>query len=147
MNITLKGIQYSERMSDETYCFSATVYVDGKRAGTVMNHGTGGPNEYDFDTAALDAYCKGLPARKTEYGTFAVELDELVDDVFCDWLHVKELKRMTRGVTAFRLKGDAPDCYRTIRRPFAPEVRAHVVAKYGDQVEAFLNEDPRLAAK
>lgn len=43
MKLELRNVHFSERMSDETNCFSATVYVNGKRVGEVENRGCGGP--------------------------------------------------------------------------------------------------------
>ena len=43
MEITSKNISHNERLSEETNCFSATIYIDGKKAGEASNHGHGGP--------------------------------------------------------------------------------------------------------
>lgn len=45
-SITLKNVKYAEFASEETACFDATVYVDGKRFCTVSNRGQGGPNDF-----------------------------------------------------------------------------------------------------
>ena len=61
MNITLKNIKHYESMSEETYCFEASLYVDGKRVGRVSNRGTGGCHDYDFDMKTereLDEWCR-----------------------------------------------------------------------------------------
>ncbi len=42
MNITLKNFKHAAFASQETYCFEATVYIDGKKAGTASNDGHGG---------------------------------------------------------------------------------------------------------
>lgn len=42
MEITLKNIKVAKFMSQETLCYSATVYVDGKKAGHSENDGHGG---------------------------------------------------------------------------------------------------------
>ena len=46
MNITLKNIKHNENLSEETHCFSATVYLDGKAAFGVKNAGHGGADDY-----------------------------------------------------------------------------------------------------
>ena len=142
MKIEIRNVHFSERMSDETNCFSAMIWVDGRKAGEVMNHGTGGPNEYSFDTKELEAYASTLPRRPGYYGseTMAIDLDWIVDDLFEEWLKKKDEARMTKGRTTFHLKGDKEGEYRTIKVPFSPEMKAKVVAKYGDKVEFFLNE-------
>ena len=45
MDITLKKVKLVESLSEETACFSADVYVDGKLVAPVSNRGQGGPNE------------------------------------------------------------------------------------------------------
>lgn len=42
MKLELKGIKHSEFASEETNCYTATLYVDGKRFATVGNEGHGG---------------------------------------------------------------------------------------------------------
>jgi hypothetical protein len=45
MKITLKKIQYSKFASEETHCFQADLYVDGKPFAVVRNDGRGGCDE------------------------------------------------------------------------------------------------------
>lgn len=40
--ITLKNVKIYEALSEETLCFTATVYENGKRIGTAKNEGHGG---------------------------------------------------------------------------------------------------------
>ena len=40
--ITLKNVKHFEAGSQETHCYTATIYVDGKRFATVENNGHGG---------------------------------------------------------------------------------------------------------
>ena len=44
MKITLKNVKVHRDLSEETLCFSASIYLDGKKAGTVSNRGCGGCN-------------------------------------------------------------------------------------------------------
>ena len=46
MKITFKRFTYSERMSEETYCFNAIVCLDGVACFEASNRGTGGADEY-----------------------------------------------------------------------------------------------------
>jgi len=48
MDIQIKNLKIANFASDDTLCFQASLYLDGKRAGTVSNDGHGGPNAYDF---------------------------------------------------------------------------------------------------
>lgn len=42
MKITLKNFKHLARLSEETLCFTATVCIDGEKAGFASNHGHGG---------------------------------------------------------------------------------------------------------
>jgi hypothetical protein len=42
MKIELRKISFNERMSEETNCYAADLYVDGKKVGEVGNDGHGG---------------------------------------------------------------------------------------------------------
>jgi len=98
MKIELKKISFNERMSDETNCFVADIYIDGKKVGYCKNDGRGGCTEYHGNTKAdneliekAEAYCKTLP--HDEYG------EQSFEDVINDFLdaHLKgkeEAKRM-----------------------------------------------------
>jgi hypothetical protein len=45
--VTIKNLKYAAFASQETSCFEATIYVDGKRFCTARNEGHGGPDSYD----------------------------------------------------------------------------------------------------
>jgi hypothetical protein len=51
MNITLKNFKHAAFASQETYCFEATVYIDGKKAGHASNEGHGGCTFVHLDEA------------------------------------------------------------------------------------------------
>jgi len=63
MRLTVKNYKHCEWMSEETDCYTATLYLDGKRIGTAENEGHGGPDNYDFKT----------PADKAAFSTFIEE--------------------------------------------------------------------------
>jgi hypothetical protein len=82
MQIELKSLKVNQRESQETLAFSANLYINGKKAATVGNHGTGGCNHYDFpDRAtrhAFEAYAKQWGAERGE--TFE-PADALIQDL------------------------------------------------------------------
>ena len=98
--ILIKNFKHSEFNSDETHCFQAAVYVDGKRGFIAGNCGHGGCNDYQvlnqelFDTASL--YADALPAEPYDYGEgFKGEMQPDLDTVIGD-LVIKELMRRDR---------------------------------------------------
>lgn len=68
--IEMKAIIHSEELSEETNCYSASIYINGKKAISVSNRGHGGCDHQDeFISGSLDAaneYCKrNMPATNT----------------------------------------------------------------------------------
>jgi hypothetical protein len=107
MKISLKNVKTCEFASEETTCFEATVYVDGKRAFTVANDGRGGCNEYhpiivtkngektycDKSREMIknaEEWCKTLP--KCEHG-YDQDLDDVVNDALYSYIDQKIVKR------------------------------------------------------
>ena len=83
MKLELKNIKHTEWASEETNCYQASVYLDGKPLAIVDNEGRGGcdrQNEHpSFNKAKfrkeffsvmrdIDAYFEGLPTKKVIYG-------------------------------------------------------------------------------
>ena len=91
MEIKLKNLKIAKFMSEETTCFQATIYVDGKIAGTAQNDGHGGstychldPKYHDLITKkfTIPCYCDGhekdcFLCKGT--GTFEDGLDGYID--------------------------------------------------------------------
>jgi len=75
--IELKNLKVAEFASQETTCFEATVYVDGKRFCTVRNEGSGGPDSHD----ALPPKGKKYFETGEEAGAARRELDENVHNI------------------------------------------------------------------
>lgn len=46
--VTFKNFKLNQSLSDETPAYSATIFVDGVKAGTSSNRGHGGPDNMDF---------------------------------------------------------------------------------------------------
>ena len=102
MKIELKKIDYSERMSEETNCFAADLYIDGKKCGFVRNEGIGGPTSYDTHLLEhievikkAEEYCKTLP----DVDGFPMNLEHYIDNLFEEYLKAKEQKRLEKHMT------------------------------------------------
>jgi hypothetical protein len=104
MEITLKNVKHYESMSEETYCFEASLYADGKRVGRVSNRGTGGCHDYDFDMKTereLDEWCRtNLPKwtfeAETSFGDeeHDTDLEMHISNLVTDFLDNKHLKNL-----------------------------------------------------
>lgn len=109
MRVELKNVKFYERLSEETNCFTATVYIDGKKAGECENRGTGGSTNVHFlDHVLRDAfhaYARSLPdvlcKARPEVGihedwSYKMSGDHLIDELFDAWLKQKESKKLAR---------------------------------------------------
>lgn len=125
MKIELKNLKINERLSEETTCFSATVYVDGKRAFEACNRGHGGANEYHGDYDAAAAYAATLPPYTSSVGSLPYDLDMLIDDLIETARFERALKRDLKRV-AFVENGE----YFLTKFAVTPDTIAAVVKHY-----------------
>lgn len=104
MKIELKNIKYAEFASHETSCYEATIYIDGKKVGTVENDGHGGTDMVHPWAVAqqIDAYAATLPKIVCSFedpdtgkpAEMAQNHETIFGDILADWLRAKDLKRM-----------------------------------------------------
>ncbi len=113
--VTLKNVKHAKFASEETECFEATVYFDGKRVGTCGNDGHGGCNRWSFDRRSdtggklyeeLAAYAASLPPEPYDLGegrtgSIQPDADSLVDTALADWLTERDLKRLLSDKVVF----------------------------------------------
>ena len=100
MKIEIKKISFNERMSEETNCFIADLYINGKNVGECKNEGHGGSTwcrgnskEANVLIAEAEAYCKTLPKVKCGNIEWEQTLDGYIDQLLEDHLKAKfELK-------------------------------------------------------
>ena len=118
MKIELKKISFNERMSDETNCFIADLYINGKKVGECNNEGRGGPTDYHGDSKEANVlikeaeeYCKSLPPHRSEELDFEYpqSLESVIDELLEAHLKGKEeakrLKLYQKGICFGILNG------------------------------------------
>lgn len=105
MKIELKKISFNERMSEETNCFIADLYIDGKKVGYCKNDGRGGCTDYNGNTSEdnkvlreAEAYFKTLPKVKSKEFNFEYQpsLEGVIDDLLEKHLIEKAEKKMQK---------------------------------------------------
>lgn len=123
MKIELKKISFNERMSEETNCFTADLYINGIKAGYVRNDGRGGSTDYYANEGKhkliedAEKFCVDLPAIK--YGSLDIQmnLENKIDQLFVEWLTQKETAKFQKKLEKDCLKGICfkfQDGYKTI---------------------------------
>lgn len=122
--IALKSIKVNLGLSEETFCFTATLWVDGKRFGEIKNHGHGGPDDvypksgnYDDVNALAMRVRETFPRICTEEDDppiiqanfpegLAASLESVCSELISDHLMAQDLKRLLRtNYLAKRISG------------------------------------------
>lgn len=153
--ITLKSLKTCE--GNEGMAFSATVYVDGKKAAFARDDGNGGMMFIDWTPTRkkggtiwesplkdrLEAWCAEQPP--VDYGDFScpVDIEMLINREIDRMMEEKQLRRWCRTKVLFRVEGDADGEYRTLKVKFKgneDRVRAQLTRKYGDKLLEIVNE-------
>jgi len=131
MKIELKALKYSDFASQETHCFQANIYIDGKMKGTADNDGRGGmttirPWQLHNE---IKLYTDKIPPKVYTYGDQSMTLeaspDSYIDELVTLALHEKDLKRamktrilFTRGKQVFETqKFDAAKLKAAVNHP------------------------------
>lgn len=104
VKVTLKKIAFYERMSEETNCFAADLYINGKKVGEAKNDGQGGCTNYYTYTKEnneiirqAEEYFKSLPMKVSEYGfKYQPSLEYAIDEQFELYMKAKEEKKMQK---------------------------------------------------
>lgn len=107
MKFELKNVKVHPDMSEETTCFSASLYVDGKRCYIAQNNGHGGCNSYhpvpekpeSVKMADIGAWIdRNVPAEEYHGMTLKPDLDTVVGDLLEDFMARKDLKNALRKI-------------------------------------------------
>ena len=112
MKLSLKNIKHTAWASEETHCYQASLYVDGKPVATVSNDGRGGADRY-YDHpkcvfSGRSAWCDKMQEVheyfKTLPNTHGMEqcLEFWCADQVNDWLTARELKKKLKKEFLFQ---------------------------------------------
>jgi len=105
MNLELKKVEFSERMSEETNCYCADLWVDGKKCAFVNNEGKGGDTYYRAHSAEMfellkqaEAYALKQPEIVCKELDFSYDSDlgVIIDKLFEQWVEAKDQKKLDK---------------------------------------------------
>ena len=152
-SIQLKNVKIAWHMSEETTAFTASLYINGKKAADVKNEGRGGDNHPRFMDRELEKefheFCKSLPPHylyddddptKVWGGPFPMTYDGFIGDLLTEWIENDDWKKACRKGLVFRLKSDNEDQYRTTKGKYSPELSSAIRERYGDDLIDIINE-------
>lgn len=144
MKIELTNVKHLASLSEETFCFTATVVVDGKKAFTASNHGHGGPTDFypvaGYTGPSEREVTEWLKAnRKPLEGhgmSLPVDLELEVNELLENHLAAKRLARMLKSkiVVLVEDAGKEP-ALATYPAKYKPTpANLEILAKRGEQV-------------
>lgn len=102
MNVVLKNVKHMPSMSEETECFTADVWYNGKKIAYAKNQGHGGSTYYHSEIgmrdllAEAEAEAKKLPPTEYEGHVFESDLESVIDDLLTEYLKNQDFKKSTR---------------------------------------------------
>jgi len=147
MNITLKSVKHSEVQSRDSHCFTATLYIDGKKVFGVMDDGWGG----EMDTFAVKGGVKdvgnkyaeidavlGKEKCKAPYEDMDNCLEFVVGHLVNEFLGDREIKKNLRKITY--MVGD--EMYEVKAKPTAENIARVKAAKWWNPTNVLLNGMP-----
>ena len=145
MKIEFKNIKVAGSADRKTLKYSATCYVDGKRAFRVKGGSAatidyiplGEETEPLLVAAMLYVRENAVPSHRSVSPEFAFDIyvGEKMETEFMK----KKYRKACKDATVFRVPGMPEGSYTRIRFPYSKLIRARVIGLYGEDVE-FLND-------
>lgn len=98
----IKNFKYLESRSEETYCFSAVLYTNGKKVANCGNSGQGGPTDiyflpqYQEMEREIKSFLKIQPKIKYKDYEFSQTLEYIVNGLVEEHLKAENLKKLMK---------------------------------------------------
>ena len=152
MKLQLKAIKHTEWASEETHCYQASLFVDGKPVAIVSNDGHGGcdrdydhpkfKGDYRATMNAVHEYFKSFPNEPSEWSEdgFAQSLEGWCGDQVNEFLGVRELKRKFKSHVVYQRKGTGA-LYQTKYHPTVTKGE-WIIDKQAGMTRRILNDMP-----
>jgi hypothetical protein len=98
MKVEIKNLKHNSRMSEETDCFSADLWINGKKAAYVENTGKGGSHSMHFTDPAIEREFNEWaeaqpPLPDTGYGPLAMSGELFISILVGDLIDAKQKKK------------------------------------------------------
>ena len=149
-SIELKNVKVAHHMSEETIAFTATLYINGKKAAHVKNDGRGGdnyPRFLDRETEKeFHEFCATLPLRQPspEFGDMApypMTYDSFIGDLLDAWMENDDWKRKCKKNVIVILKKHSEGQYGQYKNwIYTPVIGAQLRTHYGSELVEIVNE-------
>lgn len=147
MEITIKNLKVLEELSQETLCFSASVYVNGKKVGTAENTGHGGMTDLNLYRKKADGDWERNRELYEELKEYVPQftwdfdgepvphtVDSYIDELVWKEYERKDLLKQCRNQVLFRIPGEEykEGEYSFVRNTkFSDKVKAALEKRHG----------------
>tara|TARA_Y100000310_G_C20065527_1_gene526961 strand:+ start:55 stop:537 length:483 start_codon:yes stop_codon:yes gene_type:complete len=150
-SIQLKNVKIAWNMSEETTAFTATLYIDGKKAAHVKNDGTGGDNHPWFLDRKVEKefheFCKSLPLIQPEpefedMEPYPQNYDSFIGDLLTEWIEDDDWKKACKKGIVFTKHGEENNGkYWTIAKAtYSKGAASHLRERLGEELKEIINE-------
>lgn len=145
LRVQVKKFQHVPRMSQETTCFTADLWLNGRKVAYLQNNGRGEGSHarpYEGGRDALrffERLVETLPdvtIPATEYGaafTVKSDMEHWIDEVVGDMIQDAQARKLCKQGTTYVIH-PADDSLRTLRAPYTPELAARLRKEFPDCV-------------
>jgi hypothetical protein len=152
--VEIKNLKVAEHLSEETLAFSASVWINGKKAGHAKNSGRGGMTDVDlWDRKGeqvsrnnelhreLAEYVKQFTWESLDGKQAPYRVDFYIDRLVDDEYERQQIKRWCRTKTVFRISGKTYEegQYEVMKGKFTKERAKGLRIQHGKDV-LILNE-------
>ncbi|NDV69979.1 hypothetical protein [Dysgonomonas sp. 25] len=92
MKIELRNVSYNERLSEDSHCFSADLFADGKKIASCSDGGHGGMTRIspykgcEEELRQIEEYAKSLPPVIDQHFKLEMDLELLIGQLMNDYL-------------------------------------------------------------
>ena len=137
--------------------WSATMYIDGKKACNVLDEGNGGGLHLTWHSKELQTqfhnHVQSLPLDMTaDKRLYPNGYKKSEDVVICELVDNHEnaqktkntIKRWSKTKTIFTMVQDPEDTYQNITVPFSEKVKEAILKKYGEGISKIYDQDGEL---
>jgi hypothetical protein len=141
--IGIKNLKHFASMSEETYCFTCSVTLDGVKTWEAKNNGQGEETRLYYIKPTTEG-----GGKKHDTNAIIKIVDKCVEDAVMEKQKVKDMKAVAKklcNTLCFRVKGQQEGAYFHIRTstPNDPAFRSKVFAKHPErEIDTIINDLP-----
>ena len=142
-SIQLKNVKIAWHMSEGTTAFTASLYIDGKKAADVKNEGRGGDNHPRFMDRELEKefkeFCLTIPYPGE---AFSMTYDSFIGNLLTEWIENDDWKKACKKGIAYTLTSHKDGEYMLWKVPYSLEMAEQVRKQYSEtgNLKEIINE-------